>query len=93
MNHRSGNRCATPSSSRQMGRAQGAGFSKTKLESRGESMNERQRPFLEDFNMEHSFSGVTVTLISVSGSDPKETGSPRNPYAHSMTSPNCVYLG
>jgi len=89
-NHRSVNRLTIQSSHRAAGRPESTGFSRTASESKGE----KKHTFAEDFNMEHSLSGVTVTVITISsGSDSAESGTVRSLYAESMNSPSCVYLG
>jgi hypothetical protein len=66
----------------------------SKPDSRPESRAEKNRPFLEDFNMEHSCSNVTVALRSFSAAgDPGEQAKLRNPAMLSMNTPSCVYLG
>jgi len=90
MNHRSINRRAPQSSHRPAARPEGTGFSRNTPESSGES----QRPFVEDFNMEHSFSGVAVSSMTNSArSNSSESGTPRRGYAEPMNSLSCVYLG
>ena len=94
MNHRSVNQGATQTSPSQRGIPERAGISRIKLESGSKSGSERERPFLEDFNMEHSCSNVTVALKAFSaGSDAGEQARSRNPAALSMNTPSCVYLG
>ena len=78
MKHKSPIRHSIEISLKPAGRPEGAVLSI----SRPESTTAKKRTFVEDFNMEHSFSGVTVTLVAVSaGSDPRETGSPRRALA------------
>jgi len=73
---------------------EGPGFPISKTESRPESRAERKRPFVEDFNMEHSCSNVTAGLIAFSAaSDPTEPGKSRNSSALTLNTPSCVYLG
>jgi len=52
------------------------------------------RTFGEDFNLEHSFSIVTSTMIASSPSS-STTDQPvaRSTYAQDYRSPSCVYLG
>ena len=52
------------------------------------------RTFGEDFNLEHSFSIVTSTMIAFSPSS-STTDQPvaRSTYAQDYRSPSCVYLG
>ena len=62
--------------------------------SKPESGSEGNRTFAQDFNMEHSFSGVTVTMKKVfTGSKAAESGSSRSAHADPMNLPSCVYLG
>jgi hypothetical protein len=90
MNHRSVNRRTQQSSHRPSGRAEATGFSVMMMDSKGEVT----RPFVEDFNMEHCFSGATLTLMAISAnSDTAETCKPRSGYADLMNLPSCVYLG
>jgi len=90
MNHRSVNRRVPQNSHRPVGRPEGTGFSRTTPELKGE----RQRPFVEDFNMEHSYSGVAVSVITNSArSDSADSGTSRGGYADPMNSLSCVYLG
>jgi hypothetical protein len=50
--------------------------------------------FVEDFNLEHSFSGVSITLLAISASsDFVESGTIGDPSAYDLHSPNCVYIG
>jgi hypothetical protein len=66
----------------------------SRLESRFESKPERKRPFIEDFNMEHSCSNVTVALRAFSTTgDSLEQAKSRNPAILTMNAPSCVYLG
>jgi hypothetical protein len=87
MNHRTTNRRGTQNPAQTASRPQGAGFSKTKMETR----SERTQPFVEDFNMEHCCSAVTVALIAFSANS--DSAESRNPYTQSMNLPSCVYLG
>ena len=76
------------------GRPEGAVLSVSRPEPRPESLSERKRPFLEDFNMEHSCSNVTVALRAFSAaSESGEQARSRNPAALSINTPTCVYLG
>jgi len=88
MNHRSANRRATERSPRQAGRSEGISRSNIKSEPQKES-NPR---FVEDFNLEHSLSVTSITVIRISSS-PTEPSMRRPPYAQDFSSPNCVYLG
>jgi hypothetical protein len=94
MNHRSPIRRSTQISLKPVGRPEGSAISVSKPESRPESRAERKRPFVEDFNMEHTCSNVTVALMAFSaGSDPGEQARSRNPALLSMNTPSCIYLG
>jgi hypothetical protein len=65
-----------------------------RTESRPESRSDRKQPFLEDFNMEHSCSNVTVALRAFSASsDPGEQSKSRSINALTMNTPSCIYLG
>jgi hypothetical protein len=76
------------------GQHAGAQVSPVRPESRPESRSDRKRPFLEDFNMEHSCSNVTVALRAFSvSSDPVEPGKSRSISALSTNTPSCIYLG
>jgi hypothetical protein len=75
-------------------RPDGPVLSISKPESRPEFTTEKKRTFVEDFNMEHSCSNVTVALKAFStGTDAGEQSRSRNPTALSMNTPSCVYLG
>jgi hypothetical protein len=90
MNHRSANRRATERSPRQAGRSEGISRSNIKSEPQKES-NPR---FAEDFNLEHSLSVTSITVIRISSSTiATEPSMRRPPYAQDLGSPNCVYLG
>jgi hypothetical protein len=94
MNHRSPIRRNTQISLKPAHRSEGSVFSMATPDSAPESMAERKRPFVEDFNMEHSCSNVTVALRAYSAaSDAGEQGRSRNPAALSMNTPSCIYLG
>jgi hypothetical protein len=72
---------------RPVGQPEGTGFSNT-----GPKPN--TRPFVDDFDLEHSFSGVSVTLKAISASsEAVATAAPRKPRTYDMNSPNCVYIG
>lgn len=76
------------------GRSESSVLSISKPESRPESSVERKRPFVEDFNIEHSCSSVTVALKAFSaGSEIGEQSKSKNQAALSMNTPTCVYLG
>jgi hypothetical protein len=87
MNHRYAHRSATQISPSTNSRPETKSLSKCKTDSK----REMNRPFIEDFNMEHSCSAVTVSLIAFS--DSLESATTRNPYTQSASSPTCVYLG
>jgi hypothetical protein len=94
MKHRSPIRPSVEISLKPAGRPDGPVLSISKPESRTESTTEKKRPFVEDFNMEHSCTTVTVALIAFSaGSDAGEQAKSRNPAALSMNTPSCIYLG
>jgi hypothetical protein len=62
--------------------------------SRPESNAASTQPFVEDFNMEHCGSAVSVGLLAFSAdADAMDPRSPRNPHAHALNAPSCVYLG
>ena len=85
MNHRTVNHSAT---GRQT--AANAGFSKPGTEAKSSA----NRAFVEDFNMEHSRSNVSVKLMAFSApAEAMESGASRNSYGPSKTLPSCVYLG
>jgi len=90
MKHKSPIRHSIEISLKPAGRPEGAVLSI----SRPESATAKKRTFVEDFNMEHSCSNVTVALKAFSaGSDAGEQARSRNPAALSMNTPSCVYLG
>jgi hypothetical protein len=94
MKHRSLIRHSAEISFKQAGRPHGAVLSISKPQSMSESRAERKRTFLEDFNMEHSCSNVTVALRAFSASSESgEQAKSRNPAVLSMNTPSCVYLG
>lgn len=52
------------------------------------------RTFGEDFNLEHSFTIVSSTMIAFSpNSSANDQPIPRNSFAQDFRSPSCVYLG
>ena len=54
----------------------------------------RNSTFLEDFNMEHSCSSVSVKLKAFSAAaEAMEMGASRNSYNPAKSLPSCVYLG
>lgn len=58
------------------------------------STPERKLPFFEDFNMEHSCSNVTASLMAYSASrEPHKQGKSRTVNALTMNTPSCIYLG
>lgn len=88
MDHRSVNRRTAQSSYRPATQPGGAGFSR----SRAASGNEGNRTFAQDFNMEHSLSGATVTIKKAfTASKAAETSPSRS--TDPMNLPSCVYLG
>jgi hypothetical protein len=94
MKHRSPTRHSAQISLKQASRPAGAVISISMPDSRPEAWAEKQRPFLEDFNMEHSCSNVTVALRAFSAaSEPGEQARSRNPAMLSMNTPSCIYLG
>jgi hypothetical protein len=58
---------------------------------KAKSTGKTPQAFIEDFNMEHSCSNVTVSLRAFS--DAADSSATRNKLAHSANSPSCVYLG
>jgi hypothetical protein len=85
MNHRTVNHRTT-------GRATAAnvGFSKSGTETKSSA----KQAFVEDFNMEHSSSNVSVKLKAFSATaEAMESGASRNSYVPSKALPSCVYLG
>ena len=85
MNHRSVNH-------RSAGLVSGAksGSSKSSMETKGST----KRAFVEDFNMEHSCSSLTVKLKAFSAAaEAMDSSVSRNSYGTSMNLPSCVYLG
>lgn len=90
MNHRIISRRGPQGPLRQASRMDGAISSLGKLDGK----SDRRQAFLEDFNMEHCCSTVTVKLLAFSASaDALEQASSRNPYSQPVNSPSCVYLG
>ena len=88
--HLSVSRVKVQHSLRPVCHTEGTNFSE--IESRLASAN--PLPFVEDFNLEHSFSGVCITRIVISSrSDFAKSRTPRNPRASDLNSPNCVYIG
>jgi hypothetical protein len=94
MKHRSPIRHSAQISFKNAARPEGAVLTISKPESRLETWAEKKRPFLEDFNMEHSCSNVTVALRGFSASsDSGDQAKSRNPAMLSMNTPSCIYLG
>jgi hypothetical protein len=81
MNHHSANRGIPPSLLRPIGRPDASTRNRTNAKFTN------SRTFVEDFNMEHSSSGVTVSLIT------REPSVARSQNAYVVNSPSCVYLG
>jgi hypothetical protein len=81
MNHRSGNRGIPPSLLRPIGRHEAS------AKNRPAQKFTNPCTFVEDFNMEHSSAGVTVSVVTM------EPGAARNQNAYVVNSPSCVYLG
>lgn len=50
------------------------------------------RTFREDFNLEHSFTIVTSTMMAFANPSTDQPV-PRNSFAQDFRSPSCVYLG
>src|ERR1019366_5944604 len=89
-NHLSVRRDKVQHSLRPVCHTEGTNFSE--MESRLASAN--PLPFVEDFNLEHFFSGISITQVVISASsDFTEPRTPRNPSACDLSSPNCVYIG
>jgi len=94
MKHRSPTRHSAQISLQQASLPEGAMLSISRPQSMPQSSPEGKRPFVEDFNMEHSCSNVTVALRAFSaGSESGEPAKSRNPAVLSMNTPSCVYLG
>jgi hypothetical protein len=81
MNHRSANRGIPPSLLRPLGRPD------VSAKNRPTPKFTNPCTFVEDFNMEHSSTGVSVTVVTM------ESGAARNQNAYVVNSPSCVYLG
>ena len=93
MKHRSPVHHSAQISLKQASRHDGVALSISKPDSRPESRAEKNRPFLEDFNMEHSCSNLTVKLKAFSVAvEAMDSSASRNPHA-STNLPSCVYLG
>jgi hypothetical protein len=66
------------------------GSSKSTVETKGST----KRAFVEDFNMEHSCSNITVKLKAFSAAvEAMDSSASRNSYGASIGLPSCVYLG
>jgi hypothetical protein len=66
----------------------------TPINSNQQPNTESHQPFVEDFNMEHCCSAVSVALLAISAdSNAMDPRIPRNPHAHPFNAPSCVYLG
>jgi hypothetical protein len=66
----------------------------TLVKSNPQQNGESHQPFVEDFNMEHCCSAVSVALLAISAdSNAMDPRIPRNPHAHPFNAPSCVYLG
>jgi hypothetical protein len=89
-NHRSVSRGKSQPSRRPVGHTEGTGLSKIEPGSR----RANERSFIEDFNLEHSFSVASITQISISTSAGfVESASPGKPRAYDLNAPNCIYFG
>ncbi|MGA3263542.1 MAG: hypothetical protein ABSC47_05800 [Terracidiphilus sp.] len=90
MNHRSVSRGKSQPSRRPAGNPEETGNSKIELGLR----RANERPFVEDFNLEHSLAGASITQISISASAGfVESATPGYSRAYELISPNCVYIG
>ena len=90
MNHLSVSRNTSQHSLRPVGRPKSAGFSKIKPE----LTRANQRAFVEDFNLEHSFSDLSIVQIAISASaDLAVHATPGSRRAYDRNSLNCVYIG
>jgi hypothetical protein len=76
-------------STRQMGRPERAGCSKT----RAESSAENRQPFREDFNLEHSSVASTTMVAYSTSSCTADPVTSRSSFAQDFRSPSCVYVG
>jgi hypothetical protein len=77
-------------SMRQVGRRERTGSSKIGAESNGRC----ERGFGEDFNLEHSSSYVSTTVVAFAASSGAlESATSRSLYGQDLRSPNCVYVG
>ena len=79
MNHRSANRYAAQSATNSTARSEGNSRRKRNSESAGGVA----LAFQEDFNLEHSRNGLTISVFAQSNS----------PDPHKPDVPSCVYLG
>jgi hypothetical protein len=87
MNHRTMTSRTNRKSTPQANLPEGSIFSTVSIESRPEG----KLGFLEDFNMEHSGSNVSVSFIAFSAA--AEAVAKRSANTASLSSPSCVYLG
>jgi len=87
MNHRSPTQRAQHSAPRTVTHPESTAQTNIAVESSGKP----RQAFVEDFNMEHSCSNVTVSLRAFS--DAQDSATSRSRFAHSLNSPSCVYLG
>jgi hypothetical protein len=89
-NHRSVSLGKSQPLSRLVGNPEETGNSKIELGLR----RANERPFVEDFNLEHSLAGASITQITISASAGfLESAKPGNSHAYKLNSPNCVYIG
>jgi hypothetical protein len=77
-------------SMRQVGRRERTGSSKIGAELTGRC----ERAFGEDFNLEHSSSYVSTTVLAFSASSSAlEPATSRSLFGQELRSPSCVYVG
>jgi hypothetical protein len=89
-NHRSASRGNSRREHRTAGRQLRSGFPMIEPGLRGAN----QRPFVEDFNLEHSLSRISIAQIAISArAGVVKTSTPVKNYAYDLNSPNCVYIG
>jgi hypothetical protein len=90
MNHLSVSRNTSQHSFRPVGHPKSADFSKIKPE----LTRANKRTFVEDFNLEHSFSDLSIVQIAISASaDLAVHATPGSHRAYDRNSLNCVYIG
>jgi hypothetical protein len=89
MNHRIVERSGVQNPLLPTGHTNGTVSSAIKPNARGEN----KISFVEDFNMEHSASGISVTWLSAAASDSARPGRSRSARAHQKSAPSCIYLG